>query len=221
MKQNSKIWIYLFVILGFISILQISCTKDKTDPETNEIPNSFTDSRDGQVYKTVEIGTQTWFAENLNYETTNSWWYDNSSTKGDIYGRLYSWADALTACPSGWHLPSDIEWKQLEMHLGMSQSEADAINDRGTDEGKILKSTSGWNTNDGNGTDAVGFSALPGGYFSEIDSHFNGLLYVGCWWQATAYSSTSAWYRAFNNSSTIHRYYSPKSTGYSIRCIKD
>jgi len=198
-------------------MLQTSCKKDETDPGTNEVPNSFTDSRDGQTYKTIEIGTQTWFAENLNYETINSWWYNNSSTNGDTYGRLYTWDDALTACPSGWHLPSDSEWKQLEMYLGMSQIEADGINERGTDEGSKLKSTSGWDSN--NGTDAVGFSALPGGYFYE---NFNGLHYVGCFWQATTYSSTNAWYRAVNSASnTVHRYNSPKAAGYSIRCLKD
>ena len=62
-------------------------------------------------------------------------------------GRLYLWQTALIACPTGWHLPGDEEWKTLEMYLGMSQSEADDISWRGTDEGTKLKSTSGWHQN--------------------------------------------------------------------------
>ena len=64
---------------------------------------------DGNNYAVVTIGQQTWFAENLNYQTADSWWYDNSSTNGDIYGRLYTWSAALNSCPAGWHLPSDAE----------------------------------------------------------------------------------------------------------------
>lgn len=76
---------------------------------------TFTDPRDGQTYATVEIGNQTWFAQNLNYETSNSWTYIDDPANGDIYGRLYTWEAALNACPSGWHLPGDVKngklWK--------------------------------------------------------------------------------------------------------------
>ena len=134
-----------------------------TETKTNFIivKGTVTDPRDDQTYSIVTIGSQTWFAENLNYETPDSWWYDNSSANGDVSGRLYTWNAAVTACPGGWRLSHDDDWKTLEMLLGMSQSEADKTEQRGTDEGKKLKSTSGWSSS-GNGTDEVGFSALPG-----------------------------------------------------------
>ena len=183
--------------------------------------NTFTDPRDGQVYATVVIGTQTWFAENLNYETTTgSWWYDNLETNGAIYGRLYTWDAAMVACPSGYHLPTDEEWKTMEMALGMSQSEADDTGYRGTNEGEKMKSTSGW-YNNGNGTNSSGFNALPGGY-----RYYNGSFYHlginGYWWSSTEGSGTLAWYRSLHYyGDQVNRNYYYKTGGYSVRCIKN
>ena len=196
-----------------------SDTKTKVDYITSTNTGNYTDPRDGQTYKIVNIGSQTWFAENLNYETTDSWWYDNNSANGDIYGRLYLWDAAMTACPNGWHLPSDEEWKILEMHLGMSQSEADDTGWRGTDEGKKLKSISGWSS--GNGTDAVGFTALPGGY-RDKDGSFYLLGSYGHWWSATEYSYTSAWYRYLGYfTDEVYRYGCDAEDGISVRCVRD
>ena len=80
--------------------------------------SSFVDSRDGKVYKTVKIGTQTWMAQNLNYTMVNSSCYNDSNVNCKTYGRLYTWAAAKTACPKGWHLPSDTEWSILETYSG-------------------------------------------------------------------------------------------------------
>ncbi len=183
--------------------------------------DTFTDPRDGQTYNIVTIDSQTWFAENLNYETANSWWYDNSSANGDVYGRLYMWNDAITACPAGWHLPSDDEWKTLEIYLGMGQYEVDEIGWRGSDEGRKLKSTGGW-YNTGNGTDEVGFSALPGGIRS-IDENFYGMRSESYWWSATEYYDTlNMLYRRLSNSDyNVYRDFASKEYGFSVRCIQD
>ncbi|NOR88188.1 MAG: hypothetical protein GQ527_11315, partial [Bacteroidales bacterium] len=174
----------------------------------------------GQTYEIVEIGYQCWMAENLNYETTNSWWYENSSANGDVYGRLYIWEAALNACPSGWHLPSDEEWKIMEMALGMSQSQADNTGWRGTDEGEKMKSTTGWYDN-GNGTNSSGFNALPGGYrYSNGSFYFLGRS--GDWWSSTEYSGSYAWNRNLgNDSDQVFRYNYYKTYGFSVRCLKD
>ena len=144
-------------VIATSSIIVVKITEGINDT------NNFTDYRDGQIYKIIAIGNQIWFAENLNYEMDNSWWFDNYSSNGDIYGRLYNWNAALTACPNGWHLPTDEEFKTLEMELGMSQSEVDERGFRGTNEGSKMKSTEGWEEF-GNGINSSGFSALPGGF---------------------------------------------------------
>jgi uncharacterized protein (TIGR02145 family) len=180
----------------------------------------FTDKRDKQIYKWVKIGKQIWMAENLNYKTSNSWQYDNNSTNGYIYGRLYAWAAATIACPSGWHLPDDEEWKTLEMHMGMSQNEADDTGFRGTNEGKKLKDISGWYS-EGNGTNAVGFSALPGGYF-RTNGYFYRLGSYGYWWSAAANGSANAKTRRLTyNTDDVHRNNNNKDYGFSVRCLRD
>jgi len=122
----------------------------------------FTDSRDGISYKMVTIGSQTWMAENLNYDVPNVT-NDGCSYNDCSYGRMYSWSTIMNGspgssaipsgvqgiCPVGWHVPSDWEWEILQDNVGGNET-----------AGTKLKSTSGWNNN-GNGTDEYGFSALP------------------------------------------------------------
>jgi len=82
-------------------------------------PPRFRDERDGKYYFLVEIGTQTWMTQNLNYDVPNNdtdICYDNDPA--NCNGRLYDWATAQTACPAGWHLPSDEEWTQLTNFVG-------------------------------------------------------------------------------------------------------
>ncbi len=197
---------------------------------------------DGNNYAVVTIGTQTWMAENLKYLPSVSTSSDNSyvdpyyyvydyegtsvseakaTDNYKTYGVLYNWPAALNACPSGWHLPTDNEWKTLEMHLGMSQSEANQTGwHRGTDEGKKLKSTSGWYDN-GIGTDEVGFSAFPGGYRGYYGGFYD-LGEDGYWWSATADGSTFGWFRhLYYKFDEVHRFSFNKPYGYSVRCVRD
>jgi uncharacterized protein (TIGR02145 family) len=202
---------------------------------------TFTDSRDGNPYKWVKIGEQVWMSENLAYlpevspssvgSNSAKHYYvygyngtDTNAAKNTInystYGVLYNSSAAMAACPSGWHLPDDEEWKQLERTLGMSQSEADNIEWRGIDTGTILKATSGWGLNY-NGTDDFGFSALPGGCRYNYGGFFNGGI-NGSWWSSTEDSTGFVWDRSLACSgSSVHRYYFPKEYGYSVRCVKD
>ena len=196
-----------------------------TETKTNYIYASsggatgvFTDPRDRQTYATIEIGSQIWFAENINYEIGDSWWYDNSSANGDVYGRLYTWDAALNACPSGWHLPTDEEWKTMEMYLGMSQSEADNTGWRGTDEGEKMKSTSSWYDN---GTNSSGFNALPGGN-RYSDGSFGSLGYYGHWWSSTEGLGSDALGRGLGyGGDQVGRGGYDKTSGRSVRCLKD
>jgi len=210
--------------MGSYDVSLTATNQDGSDTKTKtnfiNVTGVFTDTRDGQTYKIVAIGTQIWFAENLNYETPDSWWYNDDEANGDVYGRLYTWDAAMIACPGGWHLPSDNEWKILEMFLGMNQNDADGEEMRGTDEGKKLKSISGWNS--GSGTDEVGFTALPGGERNSI-GYF---LYIGdftSWWTATEHPEYEiAWYRYLDGGEDrVGRDKYNKLSGYSIRCIKN
>jgi uncharacterized protein (TIGR02145 family) len=179
----------------------------------------FVDPRDGHTYFIVKIGNQTWFAENLNYKTKNSWCYDNDPANCKIYGRLYTWDAAKNACPDGWHLPEDEEWKQLEMFLGMSRSTADKTEWRGYNESKKLKSKSGWSDNI-NGSNSSGFNALPGGY--KTWHSFDVIGDIGYWWSATTYSPTHAWTRSlYSDLQMIMRGAVYKTLGCSVRCLKD
>jgi len=233
--KTKSIFLTLIGLLAVTAIVLQSCKKD------NSSGDIFTDPRDGQTYKTVTIGNQTWMAENLKYlpsvspssegSSSSPYYYvygykgtsvsEAKATKNYArYGVLYNWPAAVNACPAGWHLPSDDEWKTLEMYLGMSQSEADGISWRGTDEGKKMKSTSGWYSN-GNGTNSSGFNALPGGYRSG-DGSFYDLGNFGIWWPATEYNSNDAWYRRLSYSyDGVDRYHNYKGYGFNVRCVRD
>ena len=141
---------------------------------------TFTDSRDGNVYRIVEIGRQTWYAENLNYAADGSVCYENSPDSCAKYGRLYDWNTAMTACPAGTHLPTNDEWTTLMEFIG-GESKA----------GTKLKSSMGWIYFNGipAGTDDYGFSALPGGKGGS-NGNFWGSGDHGHWWSATKDTTT-------------------------------
>ena len=205
---------------------------------------------DGNVYKTVKIGDQVWMAENLkvthyrngepipNVTVVNEWEYlttgaqcsfDNNEANVAIYGRLYNWYavnDSRGLAPAGWHVPSDAEWKQLEMHLGMSQSQADSIKGRGTNEGDKLKEngTVHWESSNYHAPGEYGFTALPGGYRSNIGTFYMTAYvvgYIATFWSSTEYNSFHAWYRSLGTSPSIFRDNCDKQWGYSVRCVRD
>jgi len=193
---------------------------------------SFSDSRNGKNYKTVTIGSQTWMAENLNYKTENSKCYgedgkvsiDNPNDRDayvpisnseiqancDKYGRLYDWKTAMKTCPNGWHLPTSDEWETLATLVR---------SDKGA--GTMLKASSGWEDN-GNGIDAISFSALPGGNGYGSEGSFSRLGYVGEWWTASEYGNNDAIeLNMSSDENTIEISKSGKSFLYSVRCLQD
>ena len=210
MKKSS------ILTIAIIFVIRISSINAQT-------ASTFTDLRDGQTYPTIKIDNQTWFAKNLNYKTSSSWCYDNSNANSNIYGRLYTWDASLKACPRGWHLPSDDEWKTLEMALGMGQSDADDKGWRGTDEGDKIKETgfTHWYSSNTGSTNSSGFTALPGGYRTS-NGLFRGLVHLGHWWSSTEASGTRTWRRhLYDDKGKVYRSSSSKSYGYSVRCLKD
>jgi len=191
--------------------------------------DSFTDSRDGKIYRTVVIGTQTWMAENLNFNASGSVCYDNQPNNCARYGRLYNWATAMDLpsscnsercssqvqtkhqgiCPDGWHVPNHDEWVTLT--AGKS--------------GTGLKTIGCWNTGGGHitGTDEFGFSALPGGSGNGVDGSFNTIGTRSWWWSTTEESNTSVrfWHIFHNVCSVSWHQDGFKASHYSLRCIQN
>ena len=215
-------------------------------PSCPSAPITVTDI-DGNTYQTVTIGTQVWMAENLkttHYRNGNAisnvtdgtTWeglttgayceYDNNANNVATYGRLYNWyamADSRNIAPSGWHVPTETEWKQLEMYLGMSQAQADQLGWRGTNEGGKLKEggTTHWINPNIGATNESGFTGLPGGY-RYLGGVYDQLGSSAVFWSSTENGSIYAWCRNLNSAySGVHRYDGSKEDGFSVRCIKD
>jgi uncharacterized protein (TIGR02145 family) len=207
----------------------------------------------GNVYNTVQIGEQCWIKENLRATIYNDgqpitdlqdaalWpvateggyaWYHNFSTEQKTtYGALYNWYAVETGklCPAGWHVPSDNDWKIMEMSIGMSQEQANAIANRGTDEGDKMKVPGYVQWKEGNtGNNISGFTALGAGT-RQAGGLFNAYLWHTAYWTSSTYVNPDypdmvyIWNRLlFYNSTQVARNqtYSP-SAGYSVRCVKD
>jgi uncharacterized protein (TIGR02145 family) len=234
----------------FIGIILVGCSKDHNNPfKPKSAENTGTvKDIDGNTYKTVKIGDQWWMAENLKTthyrngdaipaETDSSAWSnlstgaycnsDNDEANVEAYGRLYNWftvIDSRNLTPAGWHVPSDEEWKQLEMYLGMSREAADQENYRGTDEGGKLKETgtTHWHNPNEGATNETGFSAFPGGS-RDSKSNFNDFMgYLAAFWSSTEGSDGGRWFRYLPfDGSQIGRSTRNKRGGGSIRCIRD
>jgi len=190
---------------------------------------TFTDSRDGKTYKTVKIGTQTWMAQNLDYAGADGdigACSDNDPKSCQNYGRLYDWESAMLACPEGWHLPSEDEWRSLATSAGGMEV-----------AGQKLKARNGWEkwdcewtTTDDRGrakkvskcnSDSYGFSALP----SSSKNTFSD------WWTATEshwgavdtymlYNSTEMMFQGKEYKMYQSNNNYSKSKKLSVRCLK-
>ncbi|MDT8375006.1 MAG: FISUMP domain-containing protein [Bacteroidales bacterium] len=200
---------------------------------------------EGNVYQTVKIGTQVWMAENLKTTKYNDdasipnvtenadwialttdaycWAQNNEATYKPLYGALYNWFAVETGklCPTGWHVPTDAEFITMEVSIGMTQVDASGTGFRGTDQGKLMKSTTGWAEGQ-NGTNTSGFTALPAGYRAYGTGISEGLGLITYWWSSTATDQDIAVYRRLDgDSDQVYRLGTYKRAGKSVRCVKD
>ncbi|MDD3702304.1 MAG: PKD domain-containing protein [Bacteroidales bacterium] len=208
-------------------------TQTKADYIVVTDDGTFTDDRDGTVYKYVTIGEQVWMAENLkylpnvvgpvisSYSVPYYYVYDyhgnnvanaKATENYQTYGVLYNWPAAMVACPTGWHLPADEEWSLLTDYLG----------GEGVAGGKLKETgTIHWYTPNSGATNETGFTALPGGYRS-YSSKFSYMISNGCWWSASEENTTNAWNRfIYYYSSVVEPNNDHKSLGLSVRCVRD
>lgn len=166
------------------------------------------DSRDGRSYKTVQIGSRTWMAENLNLKSKGSFCYGDSA-RCEKNGRLYRWYAAVDACPIGWHLPDDEDFEDLWRSAGGQD-----------DAGKKLKSGTGWR-NGGSGVDSYGLTVIPGG-IREGSGAYTGSGESAYYWSSHELGSGFAHYwHFFSGNDRVYRLYDSKNAAMSVRCVKN
>jgi uncharacterized protein (TIGR02145 family) len=215
------------VLVTIMAILLHSCKKEEVNIIVTDI--------DGNVYKTLSIGTQIWMAENLKttkYKdgtaitcpgTNFTLWanntdgafasYNNDAANKNAYGALYNWHAVNTnkLCPSGWHVPSNDEWATLVTYVGDNAG------------GKMKEAgTVHWQTPNEGATNESGFSALPGGDRTYMGA-YELIGESGNWWSSSEYRYNIALSRGMNYFSTEVYYNNDmyKGYGFSVRCIKD
>ena len=184
-------------------------------------------------FTVIKIGTQAWTTKNLDVATyrngdvipqvqdqnawasleTGAWcYYDNDTSNGTKYGKLYNWYavnDKRGLAPKGFHIPSDAEWTTLTDYLGGAAA-----------AGTKMKSSTGWDSN-GNGTNSSGFAGFPGGY-RYYDGTFDDVGRDGVWWSATEDNSNYAWSRGLDyGSGGVYRNNSSRRDAFSVRCLGD
>jgi uncharacterized protein (TIGR02145 family) len=209
---------------------------------------------DGNVYNTVKMGDQCWMKEDLrtttyrngtsipNITSASTWsffttgayvWYANDNSWKDEYGALYNWYAAIDLnglCPTGWHVPTHIEWTALTNYIGGTSSphgnELTSCRQVNSPLGGACYTSEhprweddGWSNT--HGTDDYGFSGLPGG-FRGSNGAFNDIGILGQWWTSTETSTFEAWIRSLGkNFGHVGVFGQGKNSGFSVRCLRD
>jgi len=215
-KKFINIHLPRFVSSFILITILLSC---QTIVVEQSIKGTFTDSRDGQVYGWVKIADQIWMSQNLNYKGIQSYSIHQDSS---LHGRLYEFPEALLACPEGWHLPSDAEWAQLELALGMSPDEVFLHRTyRYTgDVGHQLKSPTGWTNVKDTLSNPSGFNALPSGHYWHSTNETWYLNSGTVFWTSSTAKLRYAFMREIIKFASIQRRDSYQSQAYSVRCVK-
>jgi uncharacterized protein (TIGR02145 family) len=195
----------------------------------------------GNVYKTIVIGTQEWMAENLNtsiyrngdpiptnlansewlFSDSGAWaYFNNDANYACPYGKLYNWyacVDARQLCPAGWHVPTDAEWTILTDYLGGEAVAGGRMKTTGTSEA----ATGLWQSPNTGATNSSGFSGAPGGYRGQ-DGNYDLFDVKGYWWSSSEGDFISAGLRNLDfNFDDVLRFYYAKNHGFSVRCLRD
>lgn len=224
------------MMITMLLFFSVGC-RPEPDPPPDPTPvlGQMTDARDNQTYQTVTLGDQTWLAQDLNYETGDSRCYNDDPANCDTYGRLYDWDLALTACPSGWHLPSDAEWSTLITHL-----DPDAVPPSDTKiveeslwAGGMLKATGNlrdatglWNYPNVGATNASQFSAVPGGVCYD-DGSCDVMGRHAIYWTATENEDSKVWFRVLDYGlksfyrAEEEQWSMERETMLQVRCVED
>jgi uncharacterized protein (TIGR02145 family) len=200
---------------------------------------------DGNKYKTIQVGTQTWMAENLKTTSLNdgtaikligpadNWmatpesqtpafsWLESDEKFKHIFGAYYNWKAVNTSklCPTGWHVPSDVEWKTFIDYLGGSLNIGTKIRETGGNH---------WLNGGSATTNSTGFTALPAGYRNFNGAFMNTYGYSvwlageAYWWTSTQAYSQGAYFEAiYNNSNALLQGAWSFAQGHSVRCVKN
>ena len=220
MKKSNFLHGFDAAIILMIGMMLLPCLVNA------QAKGTFTDVRDGRVYAWVKIGTQTWMGENLKVtryrdgSQISNFTSDNYNT-----GNRYRWFvvnDDRKICPVGWHVPSDVEWCQMETYLDASINCA-TTGWKGTNAGGKMKEvgTSHWANPNTGATNSSGFMCLPGGYRLPSGG-FETLATGADFWTTSGSSSSTSWYRTLaNNTALVYRNFGEKTYGFSGRCIND
>jgi uncharacterized protein (TIGR02145 family) len=203
---------YRWLLIAMAGYLMFSCEKEEDKDILVDI--------DGNKYKTIQIGTQTWMAENLKVTRDKSgnqlitYCYLDRNDFCKEFGRLYTWEEALKSAPNGWHLPTDEEWRQMELELGLSSEEVHLYGWRGTDHG--LQMAAGGSS---------GFNALFGGYKDGTvfwSGRYFDIGYFAAFWTRSQVDPLRAiGYFIYNKEGSVVRDDYDKTAAFSIRCVKD
>jgi len=189
----------LILVIAIVAFVIYYCSSgDTNDDKVASAPQeeSIAASQSKPI-KSVQIGNQTWMAENLNDVSKGGKCHDDNPSNCEKYGRLYTWEEAKKACPEGWHLPSDAEWTTLIKFAGGDKT-----------AGRKLKAKNGW-SNNGNGTDDYGFSLTGDGEYSRL-------------WSSTEHNANNAWRRRLDHDrGNVLRDNQPKIHPYSVRCVQN
>ncbi len=213
---------FIILMVFVFAARLINCQSINNDIVLTEEPTItfgiYTDKRDNHVYKLINIGGQTWFAENIDYQIPGSWYYCDTLSGDSNSNRLYVWEAAMQACPKGWHLPSDKEWSALEGLLDDRYSVSDSVwNDlgyRGYNAGQKLKILLSVN----NSTSCI--KKLSG--YRSVCGLFNQSGKEESFWTSTEIDSVFKWFHGLNvGYNGVYRAFCHKNYGFSVRCVKD